>query len=86
MLSNRPLKKFSELFQLAQNYSQTLLPALIEKAKSQEMSNRLILRTDRFNPTERQDIDIVELPDNDVSIELEVRFYTIAKYVGLIGS
>lgn len=62
---------------------QTLLPALVDKARSQEMSNRITLRTDRFNMTERQ--EIIELPDNDVSVELEVRFYTIAKYVGLIG-
>lgn len=50
------------------------------------MSNRLTMRTDRFNMTERVDLDIMELPDNDVSIELEIRFYTVAKYVGLIGS
>jgi len=30
--------------------------------------------------------EIVELPDNNCSVELEAKFYTIAKYIGLIGS
>jgi hypothetical protein len=50
------------------------------------MSNRL-LNYDRFNTADgsKQDQEVVEIPDNDVSVELETRFYTVAKYIGLIG-
>ena len=30
--------------------------------------------------------DFDEIQDNEVSIDLEIRFHTIAKYLGLIGS
>ena len=86
ILDSRPLKKFSELFKLALSFKDQLIPALVEKAKAQEMSNRL-LNYDRFNSADgsKHDLDLVEIPDNNVSVELETKFYTVAKYIGLIG-
>lgn len=68
-------------------HKEKLIPALLEKANAQELCNRLS-NSDRFNNTDtkyKSDLERFEqIPDNHTSVDLEIRFHTIAKYIGLI--
>lgn len=88
ILERKPIKKFSELFRLAMKHKDKLIPALLEKANAQDLCNRLS-NSDRFNNPDlnkyKSDLErFEEIPDNHTGVDLEIRFHTIANYLGLI--